>query len=137
MRIGSTQGLARTWCGAVQRHMSTISWALPADDADGTVARQVVQSTLVGHSRLEDIELVVGELASNAFRHGSPPQYLFLDTGPEDTVVARVTQRETVRRPALREDGEDPSGLALIAAVADGWGWSLLDGRLVVWARFD
>lgn len=116
--------------------MSTISWALPPDDADGVVARQVVQSTLVGHPRLQDVELVVGELASNAFRHGRPPQYLFLDTGGDGTVVARVTQRETVRRPTEQQDGDPPSGLALVASVADDWGWTLQDGKLEVWARF-
>lgn len=117
--------------------MSTISWALPSDDADGLVARQVVQSTLVDHPRLQDVELVVGELAVNAFRHGSPPQYLFLDTGADGAVVARVTQRETVRRPSRRPGGDEPSGLALIEAVADDWGWSVENGTLVVWARFD
>ena len=116
--------------------MSTISWALPPDDADGVVARQVVQSTLVGHPRLQDVELVVGELASNAFRHGRPPQYLFLDTGGDGTVVARVTQRETVRRPTEQQDDDPPSGLALVASVADDWGWTLQDGKLEVWARF-
>lgn len=117
--------------------MSTISWALPSDDAQGLIARQVVQSTLVDHPRLEDVELVVGELAVNAFRHGSPPQYLFLDTPGDGTVTARVTQRETVRRPSFRSGSDEPSGLALVDAVASAWGWSVGDGRLEVWARFD
>lgn len=118
---------------------TTSSWALPADDAHGEVARRAVQSALAHHPRIEDVELVVNELASNAFRHGSPPQTLHIEVESAGRVLVRVSEHETLRRPTLHASGEPGVGfgLGLVASVADDWGWSLADGVLVVWASFD
>lgn len=109
--------------------------------APGFVRRMVVR-TLRRHgyrgAPVDDVALVVSELATNAVRHAATPFALVLD-------VRRSTLRVAVHdRTPLRAD--TPSGyliphplhgLGIIEAVASRWGVEATEEGKVVWAELD
>ncbi|MEU4882082.1 ATP-binding protein [Streptomyces althioticus] len=89
-----------------------------------------------GHSPASDVSctiaLVVGELASNAVRHGRVPGRdfgvrLMLDR-TAGLIRAEVADAAADRRPPLATpvtppDGESGRGLLLVDVLAERWGW--------------
>ncbi|GHJ27323.1 ATP-binding protein [Streptomyces hygroscopicus subsp. sporocinereus] len=92
-------------------------------------ARQFVTRTLSewGYAdRLEDIQLCVSEIATNALVHGVPPGRLFqvrIEAAEEEV---RIEVRDSGSgRPAPQSphaDRENGRGLLLVGELADAWG---------------
>lgn len=76
--------------------------------------------------RIDDIRLCVSELATNALVHGTVSDHGFLvRLDAEDDVVRLEVHDSRRQHPEIhRADDTDLSGrgLALVAALADGWG---------------
>ncbi|MEI6360717.1 MAG: ATP-binding protein [Actinomycetes bacterium] len=114
-------------------------WTLAGHLPSAAQARALVRDALPAHGRLEDIELVASELVANAVEHGEGDVELALALRPPGlrlTVVSGAAAGEPQVRPASPED-EGGRGLAIVAALADRWGWDQDDGRLAVWAEFE
>lgn len=117
---------------------------LPDDESAAAVARRIVRDALrTGDGDAEvDADVVdtaiqiVSELASNAVSHGEPPYVL-------DVQLTAAAIQLTVSNHG---DGDDPlvkaattdagrgRGLAMVAELADDWGWHRDGGVLTVWA---
>jgi anti-sigma regulatory factor (Ser/Thr protein kinase) len=84
---------------------------------------------------IEDVELVVSELVTNAMRHGRGQITMHLEVEPDRVVVG--VQDQGAGRPCPREpDATDVNGrgLALVAILATEWGVRPEpDGGKVVW----
>ncbi|MUL41553.1 ATP-binding protein [Streptomonospora sp. PA3] len=116
------------------------------DPVEVTRARTWAAGRLSCTGRIDDVQLVVGELLANALQHaprpraaGAPVALLGLVETPP-CVEVRVWSRrpELVEMAARCPDGEAESGrgLLLVEAVADAWGWNAVGSWMVVWARF-
>ncbi|WP_398695525.1 ATP-binding protein [Streptomonospora wellingtoniae] len=109
-------------------------------------ARGWIAHTLAPADRIDDVVLAADELLTNALQHAPRPRRagdMVAMLAVEETATAHVVQvwsrrsKATVpapRCPAL--EAEHGRGLALVAAVADDWGWAPADGWVAVWARF-
>jgi anti-sigma regulatory factor (Ser/Thr protein kinase) len=86
-------------------------------------------------SLVEDAQLVISELVTNALRYGSHEiAFRFLLT--TDVLVIEV-EDGSPGRPRVREaspDDENGRGLLLVVAIADDWG--VTEDRLTTWATF-
>ena len=123
--VGPPSALARTfaWSGAG-----------PAE------ARRFVTDTLVAWSRtdlVDDAAVIITELATNAVLHARTGFTVTISCRVDGAI--RVSVRDAsllpprLRRPALF-DGSG-RGLALVAAIATGWGIDVLADGKVVWAQ--
>lgn len=112
-----------------------------APEAPGLARREVVGT--FGHRLpariLEDLLVVVSELIANAVRHGrsgiGPGLSLALEF---DARTMRVTAMDggARRRRRVDDGGVGGWGLAMVASLADRWGFA--PGRpTVAWAEFD
>ena len=122
--------------------MPAFEEALPWSRDVGTVARAAVRSRLHGllsADALDDAQLVVTELATNAFSH-APPLI-------RDRIELRIElERDVVRLVVIdggtgfvpgwegRPGGSRASGLRVVDAIATAWGVSD-DGTNAVWAE--
>ena len=105
-------------------------------------ARRFVRGILAGSPRVDDMELITAELASNAIRHTPSGQ----DSG-EFTVTVRaepgwarieVSDTGTGEWSAPQDgtlDDEYGRGLAIVAALADKLGHDIRAGGQTVWAE--
>lgn len=115
----------------------SLSWTLASETSAAATARSLLRSELSSQPAdlIEDAELVVSELVSNAVRHGSGPITLTLEES--DSGVRLCVSSASATDPTLTDAGaQSPGGrgLAIIAALAADWGWER-DGPLVtVWA---
>jgi anti-sigma regulatory factor (Ser/Thr protein kinase) len=131
--------------------------ALPHAAASAGVARRRLVADLrrrgVGAETIADAELVLTEMVGNAVRHARPLPggELRADWDVRDHVlVLRVTDGGASTRPTVQQQidldrvadrdttgAERGRGLAIVAAVASGWG-SEREGRgLRTWATID
>jgi anti-sigma regulatory factor (Ser/Thr protein kinase) len=91
---------------------------------------------LAGERGIEDLRLAVGELVSNAVRHGRAPIGITLSRHPDRV---RIEVRDHGGgRPAVREvepTGANPGGwgLRFVDHLADTWGTHTTGGITVVW----
>jgi anti-sigma regulatory factor (Ser/Thr protein kinase) len=72
---------------------------------------------------VEDVELVVSELVTNAMRHGRGQITMHLEVAPDRVVVG--VQDQGAGQPSPREPdatGVNGRGLALVAILATEWG---------------
>jgi histidine kinase-like protein len=107
------------------------TWELPGDATGAKRARRLLVATLTGFGALPEIigdaELMVSELATNAFRHApdNGPHELWLDlTGPWSFMCAVF---DTLPVTALSSDptaaGDFGRGLSIVAEFSKGrWG---------------
>jgi anti-sigma regulatory factor (Ser/Thr protein kinase) len=91
---------------------------------------------LFGNHGVEDLKLAVGELMTNAVRHGKEPIRISLTRHP-DRVRIEV-QDHGGGHPAIREiqpTGAQPGGwgLRFVDRLADAWGTHTIDEVTVVW----
>ncbi|GKQ34033.1 ATP-binding protein [Streptomyces sp. A012304] len=107
-------------------------------------ARRFVAGLLAdeGKAVVEDAELVVGELASNAVRHTRSGWYrgwfLVIVGFSDDTVRIEVIDQGSDDEPLVRSVRspveEGGRGLLLIAACAENWGVKDRPGGRCIWA---
>lgn len=113
---------------------------LPPGPESAGVARSAVRETIANWNLtdpLDDAILVVSELVTNAFRHGTGPLILhlsieddYLVVGVQDNKPGSIAPPQDV--PDTQTDGR---GLKLVSAVASHWGWENTDGHKLVWAQ--
>jgi serine/threonine-protein kinase RsbW len=117
---------------------------LPFEPASASVARRHVVHVLrtrgVESAACEDAALIVSELVGNALRHGQATRGGRVLVGwqfGDDGLHIEVTDGGG-GRPAM-QDGQNPwsssgRGLAIVAAVAERWGYALETRGTTVWA---
>jgi len=108
----------------------------------GTVrerCRDLLRNTGTDASVLADCELVVTELATNAFVHAGPPIVVSLRLAGSELVV-EVTDGNSDRLPELRPpdlNRRGGRGLWIVAALAAAWGWTTGEGCKTTWAHIN
>ncbi|MEV0969266.1 ATP-binding protein [Microtetraspora glauca] len=122
--------------------------ALQGETASASVARDFTAHTLGGWGLpglIDDAQLVVSELVTNALRHGlstgleAPIQLRLLSQGVHVLCAVRdPSERAPQRGPQNDEFAETGRGLYLVEAVSLTWGWILIRGSgKIVWAVLD
>ncbi|MFD8392484.1 ATP-binding protein [Streptomyces sp. NPDC059680] len=107
-------------------------------------ARRFVAETLTQWGRterLDDVQLCVSELATNAILHGAPSGGLVLVRITLDDIQLRIEVHDSGEAPPLRQHvpatAETGRGLLLVSALADDWGVEERGGPgKCVWAAF-
>ncbi|MEU7482262.1 ATP-binding protein [Lentzea sp. NPDC042327] len=87
---------------------------------------------------VEDAELLVTELVSNAYDHGRPPIGLRVCQLPDSTLHIDVEDGDRTTLPRLGSSrlGEDRGrGLLLVTQLSRGWGCVVTTTSKVVWAE--
>ena len=110
---------------------------LPAGDAAATVARASIRSAADGLERLDDLILLVTELATNAVLHAGGAQELSFHRG-RDAVVIALTDRSVTSAPAVGRLGTtSPTGrgMAIVDSLSDQWGVTLTSTSKTVWCE--
>lgn len=85
---------------------------------------------------LDNAALIASELAVNAIRHGLPTAALTLERSP-DGIRISVKGTSPHGDPTLGAAGDTATsgrGLAIIAGLAEAWGWDREGDQLTVWA---
>jgi anti-sigma regulatory factor (Ser/Thr protein kinase) len=109
----------------------------------GPLARAFIAAALA--TRLPDavvdsVLLLVSELVTNAIRHASSPARLELmirETTVRVEVIDASPQPPLLQRPAGALSSEDGRGMFLVEALADRWGYELLESGKCVWFEVD
>ncbi|MEU9884350.1 ATP-binding protein [Sphaerisporangium sp. NPDC051011] len=116
--------------------MNATSWALPSDPAMVGEARAMVRKTLTDWGLphlVDDAELVISELVTNALIHGVGPVVMALhDAGP--ALIGAVTDHCTTPPAARNPDFEDTGGrgMGIVRALAASWGvWPYPTGKTI------
>ena len=111
---------------------------LPSSLAAGRHARAALRSAgcLVHRFRLlDEAELLVSELVTNAVVHGAPPVTLSIDCDGTTGLTISVSDgspRSPVRREAAPE-ATSGRGVALVDLLSDRWGVDLEHAGKVTW----
>jgi anti-sigma regulatory factor (Ser/Thr protein kinase) len=116
---------------------------LPAEASSASKARQFVDLRLAEHdvSQLSpDVQLVVSELATNAFTHALTPFTVTL-AAIEHSVLLTVRDGSPCH-PVVLACGNpldtDGRGITIVALLSHDWGVTAhADGGKTVWATFD
>ncbi len=117
---------------------------LPAEPESVSAARRFAVAALRGwelddETLTETVRLVVSELVTNAVRYSRGRQVEVLLHRVPGSVLVEVGDGDT-RPPRMRHasvDEEGGRGLALVQAVASGWGNRTTTDGKVVWCRLD
>jgi anti-sigma regulatory factor (Ser/Thr protein kinase) len=118
----------------------TESWAGEPPAVAG--ARRFVRACLTSHRRedaVDDVSLVVSELATNAVIHASTSFSVTL-AGRRDSVVLTVSDASASQPDYARDDlyGLGGRGLRIVDAHCSEWGINPeVEGGKSVWASFD
>jgi anti-sigma regulatory factor (Ser/Thr protein kinase) len=107
--------------------MSPRQVVLPADVTAPRTAREFLAQACCGSheaSVVEEAQLLVSELVTNAVRYGAPPIELQVRCAGDDRLQVRVrdSERKTPRPRQPSEDAEGGRGLLLVDLVSDAWG---------------
>lgn len=105
-------------------------WVLPHQAASAAAARRAVRSELAGSGfGVEDVELMVSELVTNAYRHARPPISVQLDIEPQMLRVEVLdgggpapVLTDAAGTGKLGATSTGGRGLALVEALAETWG---------------
>lgn len=114
-----------------------------AEPASALRARDFVCLLLIEHDLphlVDDMRLIVSELATNAMRHARTPFIVTLQNTGASVLLTVEDGSPTVPALANRPDPLDPGGrgLSIVAFLSDDWGvTSGRDGSKSVWASFD
>jgi anti-sigma regulatory factor (Ser/Thr protein kinase) len=111
------------------------------DPRSASQARAFVREHLVAHGLeglVDDVGLVVSELATNAVRHARTPFTVSL-TGAKDSVVVGVEDGSAGVPEQLpsRPHALGGRGLDIVDQVSGDWGVRAQGSTKSVWARFD
>lgn len=118
---------------------------LASTDMTPSIARSVTRTFLMvngASSTVDNTEIVISELATNAVtvsRSTTPAQPIGLQiTISPDSVLAEIWDHDRNHTPVPREPdfiSESGRGLAIVAELADDWGWMPFHTGKTVWAR--
>lgn len=106
----------------------------------GRAARRHTRATLrtwgVEDTLIDDCELVVAELVSNAERHAAAVVSLWLERCYGDLLVIAVQDRSPGRVPQVRpgSSGVSGRGMHLVASMSERHGWITIGDSKFVWA---
>ena len=107
----------------------------------GDLRRSVRQSlSHLDTDCVEDAELLVTELVSNAYDHGRPPIRLRLCQLPNSLLHIDVEDSDRTHLPQLRDSvpgAERGRGLVLVDQLSRGWGFNVTATSKVVWAEMN
>jgi len=118
--------------------MSPRQVVLPADVTAPRTARAFLAAACCGRHEAEvvqEAQLLVSELVTNAVRYGAPPIELQVRCAGDDRLQVRVRDSEP-RAPRAAEAGPDAEsgrGLLLVDLVSDAWGHEDDDDGKAVW----
>lgn len=107
--------------------MSPRQVVLPADVTAPRAAREFLAEACCGsHDSqvVEEAQLLVSELVTNAVRYGAPPIELQVRCAGEDTLQVRVrdSERKAPQPKDVGLDAEGGRGLMLVDLVSEAWG---------------
>jgi anti-sigma regulatory factor (Ser/Thr protein kinase) len=115
---------------------------LPADTSAPGVARAFVRNRWpqLGEEVIDDVMLIVSELASNAVQHGQPEIELRIRVEPFSVDVSVLDHGATVPPREIAAPDETATsgrGLSIVDRLASDWGVEPFDGGSgkTVWAR--
>lgn len=116
--------------------------ALPGLASMVPVARRAVRALLTGSPHVDDAELIVSELASNAVLHtrSALEGGLFRLVVESKSGWARLEVHDEGALPRQRDaqdDGETGRGWELVAALAARWGHDGAPAGACTWAELD
>jgi anti-sigma regulatory factor (Ser/Thr protein kinase) len=124
-----------------ERGVHTVSWDLDADTAGVATARRLTKEALSRwgcDGLIDDAQLVVTELVTNAILHSKSDCTVTIDLGAQKLRIAVTDNGNGVPEPQpfdlTREGGR---GLLIVATLADAWGVIPEDGAAgkTVWAE--
>jgi anti-sigma regulatory factor (Ser/Thr protein kinase) len=132
------------------RTRAVLAWHLDDTPTAARLARRQVRLALTGWVHgdlLDDIQLVVSELVTNAVEHGAAPIDLTIQrvTGVGSQPYLDVTVadggHDSAARPVPRCTPADMlatsgRGLHIVAALATRWGVVCRENRTIVWSLF-
>ncbi|GII88773.1 hypothetical protein Ssi03_67630 [Sphaerisporangium siamense] len=118
------------------------SWTLASEPVSVGTARELTRKTLTGWGLfhvVDDVELVISELVTNALIHGSGPVTMALHhAGP--AIIGAVSDGGGARLHVRDAEPEETGGrgLSIVQALAASWGiWPDADGMgKTVWFSF-
>lgn len=125
-------------------------WVFAAEAAQVAAVRAAVGEALPGEcGRRDDVEVVAGELASNAARHSRGDEFAVQLSLSSSLVELTVHDEGGDTTPTLQEPPdplavldagpeafEHGRGLRLVEGYSDSWGHSADESGCVTWARF-
>jgi anti-sigma regulatory factor (Ser/Thr protein kinase) len=88
---------------------------------------------------LDDAQLLVSELVTNAVRYGAPPITVELECDESTGLTARISDGDP-RLPSLghaHDQDESGRGVALVDLISDAWGIEPSSAGKGVWFRFN
>jgi anti-sigma regulatory factor (Ser/Thr protein kinase) len=118
--------------------MSPRQVVLPADVTAPRTARAFLAAACCGRHAAEvvqEAQLLVSELVTNAVRYGAPPIELQVRCAGEDQLEVRVrdSERRAPRATEPEPDAEGGRGLMLVDLVSEAWGHEDDDDGKAVW----
>ncbi|HEY2296342.1 MAG TPA: ATP-binding protein [Jatrophihabitans sp.] len=115
---------------------------LPADTSAPGVAREFVRTRWpqLGEEVIDDVVLIVSELASNAVQHGRPKIELRIRVEPFSVDVSVLDHGPVIPPTQIvqpQEMATSGRGLSIVDRLASDWGVEPFDGAAgkAVWAR--
>jgi anti-sigma regulatory factor (Ser/Thr protein kinase) len=122
------------------RRASRTSIRLPAGETGLSMARQFAASVAQAagwDDHIDDVAMLISELATNAILHGQRPIAITVETSADRVRVEVMDAAPSM--PVELDAGpelESGRGLAIVAALAHDWGAERLPGSgKVVWAE--
>ncbi|WP_460675362.1 ATP-binding protein [Lentzea nigeriaca] len=129
-------------CDSLFHRASRVCPGLGPEQRCDTTTRRSVRQALshLDTDCVEDAELLVTELVSNAYDHGQPPISLRLCHLPNSLLHIDVEDGDRTHLPRLRVSGvagERGRGLVLVDQLSRGWGFNVTTTSKVVWAEMN
>ena len=116
----------------------TYTWELPRDSTAPAQGRWHVRGVTSNDREAGDAELVVTELITNAWKHGSGDGPITLRVEVRDDAMRLEVCGESASDPVSSQQtaGSDSGGrgLMMIDGLADSWGYERNGSNLCVWA---
>jgi anti-sigma regulatory factor (Ser/Thr protein kinase) len=114
----------------------TVDAELPRQPACGHAARRIVEGRYgarLDPRTLDDLKLVVSELANNAYLHGNGRIRLRLDVNEERVRVAVTDEGHNATIKIRQMDARGGNGLRVVDQLCSQWG--ACEGSTHVWAE--
>lgn len=117
----------------------TYTWDLPRDSTAPAQGRWFVREAASNQIEAVDAELVVTELITNAWKHGTGTGPITLTVEIRDDSlrleVCGEAPGEPVRAPTTTDSEPDGRGMLMIEGLTDRWGYERTGNVVCVWAE--